>query len=105
MEEKAFEKSYGWDCCLQRKRFCESRVPAAVVHLFSDYTITTILYYIHQMGSAKKKKFVRIQMHVFLACLAVVSVHIQCPAFRERVGWANKAADRTVFGTNKARHV
>lgn len=56
MEEKAFEKSYGWDCCLQkRKRFCESRVPAAVVHLFSDYTITTILYYIHQMGSAKKK--------------------------------------------------
>lgn len=40
----------------EKKRFCESRVPAAVVHLFSDYTITTILYYIHQMGSTRKKQ-------------------------------------------------
>ena len=42
--------------CRREKRFCESRVPAAVVHLFSDYTITTILYYIHRMGSTRKKK-------------------------------------------------
>lgn len=64
--------------CRREKRFCESRVPAAVVHLFSDYTITTILYYIHQMGSIRKKqkkKFVRIQTHACLPCLP-------CSSFR-----------------------
>lgn len=95
--------------CRREKRFCESRVPAAVVHLFSDYTITTILYYIHQMGSTKKKekkKFVRIQTHVFLACLAVVSVLYPMPGIpRETEGLGKQGCRQTAFGTNKARHV
>ena len=95
--------------CRREKRFCESRVPAAVVHLFSDYTITTILYYIHQMGSTRKKekkKFVRIQTHVFLACLAVVSVLYPMPGIpRETEGLGKQGCRQTAFGTNKARHV
>ena len=92
------EKKILWESCT-----CSGGSP--LFWLYYNYYL--ILYSSNGKHKKKeKKKFVRIQTHVFLACLAVVSVHIQCPAFRERRrGWANKAADRTAFGTNKARHV
>lgn len=110
MEEKAFEKSNGWDCCLQkRKRSCESRVPAAVVHLFSDYTITTILYYIHQMGSTRKKKQKKScsNSNARLPCLPCSSFRpYPMPGFpRERGLGKQGCRQDTAFSTNKARHV
>lgn len=97
MEEKAFEKSYGRDCCLQkRKRFCESRVPAAVVHLFSDYTITTILYYIHQMGSAKKK--IRSISNARLPCLPCSSFRpYPMPGFPRESGLGKQGCRQNSF--------
>ena len=109
-KKKAFEKSNGWDCCLQKGKkilweSCTCSGGSPLFWLYYNYYL--ILYSSNGKHKKKeKKKFVRIQTHVFLACLAVVSVLYPMPGIpRETEGLGKQGCRQTAFGTNKARHV